>query len=1703
MKARLLFLITLTLTTDFLWSEIPPFCVRYSKVLICKKLNFKLRQLSTAVSYEVVVDFVFFNSRVRACTCKIIYLVKMLRLTDVTAVTMRPCTLGHLKRCKVDPVVTNPQLVAGLIVSRDDPRRNWAIKHHVDKLWSKFKKLPNADIRSFFLNSLIRDVQAELQRLQSPNSILSRAYADFVAGRLIVVPSEGGQRATTTEPFVRRLLQKWKSMAAALDTTALTAYTLTTTTPPTTTTASLQQQLFMLRLAMDRMRMAHRRRMWYHRRRMRYHRRRMGYGRRRMGYGRRRMGYGRRRMEYGRRRMSQTTRRRRKRDDTQVIIRTIKGIIPHQFNVTNDSNTTETKGGFLSAPGDQVPPFVGDTLIRTKRQVKFAKVVPYLVYAAGEYFSLFDPDGVRLALQRSGKLPMAKKSKATIPVEPRGGPWRMSKNMIPVESSTVKGPQLSPADTSAMARESAHRVKSFIIFFVVITGVVTVITVLLIVTMHGKGEAQTGSDSQQRNFSNNRQCWDRSVQQQDDHLDSMNGRCPVCHDHEQEESQSETTDQDDETDDNDNCQTNNTKSSGAALECNERDETVLEDQFSVKGLAPLQQYQPRLHGDLLPSRPPAAGSRPGRGHQISQVRASSSHDLLKLESTTAITGDTDNTLNNVSTSNNTNTSNNNNYIDCMAIKLEDRQDDDCQTTRVVYSRNGRETLCGLFLNSRPFPSRPGYSLHDQVYLNSRSFVSRPGYSLHDQVYLNVARCQLLDSLQYHKLTRHQDISAVALECHKRQNVTTSHSINNKLESRDVHISPNLSASESTAFNNHGNSCVQSTSMTLTLTLCDSDDIKRATEHIPKVCQSSALTNSMRIRSNSCRINKPALKDKNSPLRPTRRRPVSYRRQRQDRSLKPIKAKLTLPGKPNSGKSSSHDRLLLTLRSAINSSSITGDTEQQEARKTLTPSTHTRKTLTSSTHTARKTLTPSTHTPRKTLTPSTHTAKKVLTSSAHIARKILTSSTHTARTLPAPNMPRGSAAQKSKNESENRGSHHTGNTSDRADSDSTQLTRPIQHRGTDVPQETEDVKTVKEKKKKTFKDGEEHDMNDSKGEQPGGKPVTSVTPSADSASQRSDTGKKTAAKKQGQKDRKQKETQKGKPSGKKSPTSAESSPSLASQKSDVAIKEKDKKEVKKGGKPTSAGKKRPSGRGKRPSWKAGKKSKRTRKKRGSSRKSRSEGMTTGTPQVKIVRDNSQLSYFGPISIGGLATDDALVVRRLQERKELPFNRYTSLSVILKAADIDEEAPVQDRLMAVRKTDINPMQMTTLQPLHHSIPYYISAAKRKKRLAVHEDSANLADQIPARLAPETLGDALQEHCLSGGSSHLSSAPEFHFPGQKWSARHVGIEWPVKYANMPPFSSPGYNCKGVKQPVGVAPIVPVPWKPDYGIVGKQKMKVPTWVSPLYRPYGIGGHLGLEDPFAEAVETELANMAVPQKPVEEKKKLSSKKPNDGFFQWLKNMLKINKSKEERKSRVGSRFSSIFNRKSLPQEVDETSDSQPTVPVIPDVAETPSKSAEPVATSEPRQPKVSFAPPGPQNQISTQPAGVVNEPNRARNAGRPNDPGETGRSHTSEPPDEAVSPSIFDLDDTVNSSISEQTPVTDESSTTSALPPDTPKSSSGSKPSRDIPKSSTKSELPPDTPRSPSVPKQTPGTPGSSSASEIPADKPSGSGASQKGGEP
>ena len=47
--------------------------------------------------------------------------------------------------------------------------------------------------------------------------------------------------------------------------------------------------------------------------------------------------------------------------------------------------------------------------------------------------------------------------------------------------------------------------------------------------------------------------------------------------------------------------------------------------------------------------------------------------------------------------------------------------------------------------------------------------------------------------------------------------------------------------------------------------------------------------------------------------------------------------------------------------------------------------------------------------------------------------------------------------------------------------------------------------------------------------------------------------------------------------------------------------------------------------------------------------------------------------------------------------------------------------------------------------------------------------------------------------------------------------------------------------KQPVGIVRIsAPVPARPSPGVAGKEEKMLPTWVSPLYRTYGVGGPCG-----------------------------------------------------------------------------------------------------------------------------------------------------------------------------------------------------------------------------------------------------------------------
>lgn len=80
----------------------------------------------------------------------------------------------------------------------------------------------------------------------------------------------------------------------------------------------------------------------------------------------------------------------------------------------------------------------------------------------------------------------------------------------------------------------------------------------------------------------------------------------------------------------------------------------------------------------------------------------------------------------------------------------------------------------------------------------------------------------------------------------------------------------------------------------------------------------------------------------------------------------------------------------------------------------------------------------------------------------------------------------------------------------------------------------------------------------------------------------------------------------------------------------------------------------------------------------------------------------------------------------------------------------------------------------------------------------------------------------------------------------ALNIGLLQPLLFATEPPYTSPGYNCFGLKQPVGVVKTSPCPSKLKTAVVGNNKtIEVPTWISPMYKTYGIGGPYGPHGPF------------------------------------------------------------------------------------------------------------------------------------------------------------------------------------------------------------------------------------------------------------------
>ncbi|KAI8792546.1 hypothetical protein BgiBS90_005535 [Biomphalaria glabrata] len=186
-----------------------------------------------------------------------------------------------------------------------------------------------------------------------------------------------------------------------------------------------------------------------------------------------------------------------------------------------------------------------------------------------------------------------------------------------------------------------------------------------------------------------------------------------------------------------------------------------------------------------------------------------------------------------------------------------------------------------------------------------------------------------------------------------------------------------------------------------------------------------------------------------------------------------------------------------------------------------------------------------------------------------------------------------------------------------------------------------------------------------------------------------------------------------------------------------------------------------------------------------------------------------------NVVAVMTDDECAMERLRALNSLPVDKYTSVSVILdecRQIKMDKNDPVLKLGSFTKKLQ--------LQPLCSNIP------------PLATKSVKSAQSLNTRMPPLSYEEETLRQCI--------------VPRQQQPSRpHNGTVYPVEFASMPPYTSPGYSVPGVKQSIGVVRHPKVPAAPSMGVVGEERMKVPTWVSPLYKPYGVGGPYGPNGPF------------------------------------------------------------------------------------------------------------------------------------------------------------------------------------------------------------------------------------------------------------------
>uniref|UniRef100_A0A2C9JVC3 Uncharacterized protein n=1 Tax=Biomphalaria glabrata TaxID=6526 RepID=A0A2C9JVC3_BIOGL len=152
---------------DALAGSLPTSCVYDHNLVVCRDAHrLNLTSLAAAVMMEYVVTFVYLKSAKTLCNCRTVHFTKVLKNADIFVMTSSKCDIRILIRCGVEIPLVEPVQVAGLVVSRENPKLRWGVKHHVIDLCNKIEDLPDKGIRTVLYQSFVHELYQGEKRLE-------------------------------------------------------------------------------------------------------------------------------------------------------------------------------------------------------------------------------------------------------------------------------------------------------------------------------------------------------------------------------------------------------------------------------------------------------------------------------------------------------------------------------------------------------------------------------------------------------------------------------------------------------------------------------------------------------------------------------------------------------------------------------------------------------------------------------------------------------------------------------------------------------------------------------------------------------------------------------------------------------------------------------------------------------------------------------------------------------------------------------------------------------------------------------------------------------------------------------------------------------------------------------------------------------------------------------------------------------------------------------------------------------------------------------------------------------------------------------------------------------------------------------------------------------------------------------------------------